>query len=189
MIKAIIFDCFGVLASSPWGEFLHSLPREQVEPARALNYQVDAGQLTQDEYRQALTDLTGKEPPSIEKLFGHDRQKNEPLLAYISTLKGKYFIGLLSNISSHWITEELLNPDEVALFDDIVLSIDVGLVKPSAEIFQLAAERLGVAPTECVLIDDGPINCDGAVAAGMKAVHYRGLVDCKKELERLLSQA
>jgi epoxide hydrolase-like predicted phosphatase len=72
------------------------------------------------------------------------------------------------------------------LFDGVVISGDVGLHKPQPEIFLLGAERTGVAPEECVFVDDLRENCEGAEAVGMTAVLHRGADTTLPELERLL---
>ena len=51
-----------------------------------------------------------------------------------------------------------------------MLSYREGIAKPNPEIFTLAAERLGVAPSECVMIDDIAANCEGAEVAGMQSI-------------------
>jgi epoxide hydrolase-like predicted phosphatase len=72
------------------------------------------------------------------------------------------------------------------LFDGVVISGDVGMHKPQPEIFLLGAERAGVAPEECVFVDDLRENCVGAEAVGMTAVLHRGADTTLPELERLL---
>lgn len=76
---------------------------------------------------------------------------------------------LLSNIA--------LDPrprlDEIGLlekFDEVVLSYEVGVVKPDPEIFRLAADKLGLAPEECLMIGDTPGIDDGGVHIGMTCV-------------------
>jgi len=57
--------------------------------------------------------------------------------------------------------------------DLVVISEDVGLRKPDARIFQLAAERLGVAPASCIFVGDNPeADVRGAEAAGIRGVFY-----------------
>lgn len=186
-VKAIIFDCFGVLTSSPWLELLGSLPPQQLEPARALNYQVDAGQITQDAYIQGVADLIGSTKREVEHRLIRRGDKNIQLLDYIVMLKAKYKIGLLSNVSTNWIRDSFLSPDELALFDDTVMSYEVKLVKPQIEIFELAANRLKCNIGECVLVDDNPVNCHAAKATGMRAVRYENFVQFKRQLSELLS--
>ena len=47
------------------------------------------------------------------------------------------------------------------------------MAKPEPAIFHLASERLGVAPGECVFVDDLDENVDAARGVGMRAVLYR----------------
>lgn len=54
------------------------------------------------------------------------------------------------------------------LFDDVVVSADVGLAKPDPAIFRLAADRLGVTSEACLMIDDQPQHIEGARAAGLR---------------------
>jgi putative hydrolase of the HAD superfamily len=71
------------------------------------------------------------------------------------------------------------------LFDDIVCSAEVGMAKPEAEIFQLAASRLAVTPEECVFVDDWDQNVEAAKKIGMTGVLYR--VDKGDDLAALLA--
>jgi FMN phosphatase YigB (HAD superfamily) len=58
--------------------------------------------------------------------------------------------------------------------------------KPEPEIFLLGAERLGVAPEECVFVDDLRENCAGAEAVGMTAILHRGAEGTLPQLQELL---
>ena len=72
------------------------------------------------------------------------------------------------------------------LFDGVVISGEVGLYKPQPEIFELGAERIGLAPQDCVFVDDLAENCEGAEAVGMTAVLHRGADGTLEQLEELL---
>ena len=71
------------------------------------------------------------------------------------------------------------------LFDAAVISGEVGLRKPDADIYLLVAERLGVEPAACVFVDDLAANVRGAVAVGMVGVHHVDPVATIAELEVL----
>jgi len=58
-----------------------------------------------------------------------------------------------------------------ALVDEFVLSSEVGFLKPDARIFQVAVDRLGVAPESAVFVDDKVGFCRAARAFGVGAVH------------------
>lgn len=189
MIKAIIFDCFGVLTGDKWKEFVGSLPKDQKEPARVLSRALDSGILGHDQFYKQIFELTGRQPEEVEGIINAEMHKNTPLLSYIANLKRNYKIGLLSNISSNWIRDSFLNAEETALFDDMVFSYQVGTVKPDPRIFEVAAQNLGVDFSECVFVDDGIGNCEGAKRVGMHTVLYQDYTQLKSELEQLLHQA
>lgn len=66
------------------------------------------------------------------------------------------------------------HPELGVVFGTTVVSGEVGMVKPSVEIYRLLCERAKVRPEHCTFIDDGLHNCLGAKAAGMDAIHFTG---------------
>lgn len=81
------------------------------------------------------------------------------------------------------------------LVDAVVLSCEVGYAKPSAEIYQLALERLGVTTDLAMFIDDQRDYCAGASALGIKAIRIdrrstrtneAGTVNSLREIETML---
>lgn len=187
MIKAIIFDCFGVLTADSWRVFVDSLPSATTaQKARELNHQYDAGLLTTKEFLDQVHEITGKEPQLVETLLDHEVVKNDILFDYIRELKKTYKIGLLSNIATDWIRDSFLSPQEQELFDDMIFSHTVGITKPNPRIFQLACKGLGVELGEAIMVDDIESYVLAAQAAGMKGVVYRDFMQFKSELEPLL---
>lgn len=188
-IKAIIFDCFGVITTDSWRAFCDSLPPEaDVERARELNRQLDSGLLDHDSFVQQIYELTGRRPVDVEKLLDNEISKNTALLEYIGELKQRgYEIGMLSNIASNWIRESLLTPAEQALFDEMIFSYEVGMTKPDPRIFLLICERLRVGTHEAVMIDDIEQYCEAAKVEGLAAIHYSDLKQLKHDLEQILS--
>ena len=185
-MKAIIFDCFGVLTTDYWRVFVATLPLAQQTAASDLNKAYDAGYISTTDFMDQVEALTGNRPDLVE----HTRApatKNDELLRYISQLKPQYKIGLLSNIASNWVTDKFLTANEQALFDEMIFSHNVHLVKPDHAIFELMAERLGVAPTDCVMIDVLEVNCTAAKETGMQDIVYQNFAQCRPALEQLLS--
>lgn len=72
------------------------------------------------------------------------------------------------------------------LFDAVVISGEVGMRKPEPRIYHLAAERLGLAPENCVFVDDLAPNIRGAAEVGMVGVHHVTPQQTLEELEALL---
>ena len=58
----------------------------------------------------------------------------------------------------------------LSLFETIVTPKDVARGKPAPDMFLLAAERMGVAPADCLVFEDGLSGMEAARAAGMQAV-------------------
>ncbi|MDA9208166.1 HAD family phosphatase [Octadecabacter sp.] len=75
------------------------------------------------------------------------------------------------------------HPDLLEVFGTTVVSGEVGVIKPSTEIYALLCHRADIAPERCVFIDDGLHNCIGARAAGMDAIHFTGPDALRKDLE------
>jgi epoxide hydrolase-like predicted phosphatase len=72
------------------------------------------------------------------------------------------------------------------MFDAVVISGEVRMRKPDAEIFRLTAERLAVEPDYCVFVDDLMPNIRGAEDVGMVGVHHVSPAQTVEQLEGLL---
>ncbi|GHH24870.1 HAD family hydrolase [Streptomyces rubradiris] len=117
------------------------------------------------------------------------RETNHAWLDHLRTLHDQgVFVGLLSNMPPAWDRHwrRMVPPD--GLFDGLALSFRVGVRKPQRGIFEAAAEMAGVAPGECVLVDDIEANCVGAEAAGWQAVHFTDTDTAAAALARRLAR-
>lgn len=189
-IKAVIFDCFGVLAHDGWlpfreKHFAHD--PDKYEQAKASNKKVDAGLHSYEDFIQEVADLAGI-PAAEARREIEDNPPNEPLFNYIrDELRPQYKLGLLSNAGANWL-DELFAPWQVALFDEAVLSYQIGTIKPDPVAYETIAHRLGVMPDECVFIDDQPRYCEGAEAVGMRAIKYDTVDQTITDLQALLGR-
>lgn len=191
MIRAVIFDCFGVLYLDPSRHFYETrIARydELHDKLLELNAQADYGLISGVEHHQAVSDLSGISVGEIEKALNGSHKCNRQLVAYSQQLRLQYKIGLLSNSSLQGMETFFDYKERRHLFDASLLSAEIGLTKPHPEVFREIANRLGVVPSECVMIDDVDDNCAGADAAGMQAIHYRTNAQTRRELEQLLTK-
>jgi epoxide hydrolase-like predicted phosphatase len=118
----------------------------------------------------------------IERMFAAVGPDEDVIAAVRSARDAGVRTGLISN---SWGTS-IYDPDALeGMFDEIVISGDVGLHKPQPEIYELAADRLGVAPEECVFVDDLRENVRGAEEVGMTAVLHRETAATVARLEEL----
>jgi len=192
MIKAIIFDCFGVLLGNAYKMHLMDVEREDPERAkeiRAINHASDMGILSREESADAISSLFGMDAEEFLEEQNQVEVPNAQLLEYIASLKPHFKIGLLSNINSRERLSIRFEPGQLdAHFDTIVASGDEGYVKPQPEIYEIVATRLGVLPSECVMIDDIAEFCEGARQVGMQAIQFQTTQQCVTDLNALIDR-
>lgn len=187
MIKAIIFDCFGVLTTDGWEPFCmkYFANSDKLKIANKLVDDLNMGLVDYEYFLESASRLAGV---SVDKATTYidDNKTNKHLFGLMKRLKPKYKIGMLSNSGADWL-DELFTTEEVELFDEIILSCKVGLVKPDPRIFKLCVKRLNVMPSEAVFIDDSVKYCNAAYDVGLKVINYIGFEDMKNRLEKILN--
>ena len=70
------------------------------------------------------------------------------------------------------------------LIETIVISSEVGIAKPDPRVYKIVLERLGVDPSETLMIDDNPINVDGATFVGMQGLLFRSYAQLRADCQR-----
>lgn len=192
MIKAIIFDCFDVLigdATKVSVAKLMEVNPSRAEEFRAVTHAVDKGVISVEEAVTSQADLLGMTVEAFNDFRNKGEIRNEELITYIETLKGKFKLGMVSNINSRERLDIRFLPGQLdQLFDVVIPSGGVGYIKPQPEIFEIALEKLGVAPEECVMIDDIEAFCEGARAVGMHAIQYVNNQQCITDLTDLIDR-
>jgi epoxide hydrolase-like predicted phosphatase len=196
-VNGLLIDFGGVLTTNVFASFkafcrAEGLPDDSVKnmfrergEGLALLRQLETGELTAEEFSQRFAPLLGVSPDNlVERLFG-GVGPDEPMVDAVRLARAAGIrTGLISNSWGNGLAYDAALLEE--LFDAVVISGEVGLHKPQPEIFLLGAERIGVAPEECVFVDDLRENCEGAEAVGMKAILHRGSAGTLPQLGELL---
>jgi len=198
MIKAIIFDFGGVLVRTEdhgprhaWDKRL-GLPTGSVE--RAVHYsdiwvQAQLGRILPQAYWAGVAELlymrNNNRANDIDELrrdyFSGDRL-NYRLVEFIGELReAGYQIALLSNDSIE-LQDRLRDLGIEPLFDHILISAQIGMMKPDPTVYRAALQALGVAPQEAVFIDDSLTNIRGAQYIGLNTIVFRYDTDLRAEL-------
>lgn len=185
-IKAVIFDCFGVFYHDFSRELIGALPADRQDELAQARDAANYGLISREEFISQLSVALGKPAEDLRLRIARGIVRNKDLLDYSQTLRPRYKVGLLSNISKETLGSYFTPAERERYFDDVVASSEVGMIKPHPEIFELACQRLGVDTSESIMIDDSAYNCDGARSVGMRAVVYTTFVQCKRDLERSL---
>jgi len=180
--RALLIDFGGVLTSDIWQSFaafceqrgLDSEAAKQLfrgnPEAMAELRKLETGEADLGDFERRFGELLGTEPDGlIDGLFA-GLAPEEGMVAAVGEIRAAGIPTCL--VSNSWVMDHYT--DEIrSLFDEIVISGEVGLHKPQPEIFNLAAERVGVEPSGCVFVDDLRENCAGAEALGMTAILHR----------------
>jgi putative hydrolase of the HAD superfamily len=83
-------------------------------------------------------------------------------------------LALVSNCAGEIIDRVRAKSRWARTYDAVVVSSEVGSLKPEPDIFRIALSRLGVEPGESLFVDDRAVNVAGAEAVGMQALHFTG---------------
>ncbi len=190
MIKAVIFDCFGVLVSNSWHQFLDDFAHsdEARYEATQLLDAMDRGEITEREFVDSIGKTMSISEQTIRSSLFDAVVANHRLFDFIDELSKTYPLAILSNISSKARLREVLSDEQIRIFDTLILSGEVGMIKPDERIYHLAAQNLGVTPEECLFVDDRGRYCQAARDVGMQAIQYKNFEQFKNNCLSLLSQ-
>ncbi len=143
-------------------------------------FRLERGEISEDEFLERLADglesILGHRPRlhRFRHMFFDALDPNEEMIALMRELKASGLkMALLTNNVREWepLWRSMLPVDEI--FEEIVDSAFVGARKPEARIYELTLERIGMPAEACLFVDDIEVNCRGAEALGMRAVHFR----------------
>jgi epoxide hydrolase-like predicted phosphatase len=126
-------------------------------------------------------------PVPAEGLLRRMFAASAPVPAMYDTIRALRGVGLRTALlSNSWGCDEYPRADFPGLFDTVVISGEVGMRKPEEGIFLHAAQALGLAPAECVFIDDIGENVAAAAACGMAGVLHTEAAATAAALQDLL---
>lgn len=193
MFKNYIFD-FGqvIVKFDPYYMTSHYIESEEdiklvsdVVFDRLYWDKLDEGTITDEEVK---TEILKRLPEHLHKnaILAYDNwYMNIPLIEGIENIismlksKGKK-IYILSNISIGFADNYYKNNDVkrvLSLFDGLVFSGKIGLIKPSADIFNYLLNKFDLKAQETVFIDDSVKNIDGAKKVGIRGYLFDGDVE------------
>ena len=209
MITAVISDFGGVLTTPLMLSFAAFQDRSGI-PAEALGramqaiaeregahplYELEKGKVTErlflDQIGAALEPELGHVPEMHDfgEIYFEALDPNEPMIELMrEARRSGRRMALLTNNVREWEPRwrGMLPVDEI--FEIVVDSAFVGMRKPEPPIYELTLERLGdgVAPDDCLFVDDVLVNVEAARDLGMRAVHFRDNEQAISEMRELL---
>jgi putative hydrolase of the HAD superfamily len=197
--RGLLVDYGGVLTTNLFESFGAFCRQEGLEAdvvvrqfagnreARELLIELECGRMPEGEFEGRLAALLGVSSEGlIDRMFAASGPEVSMREAVLRARRAGVRTGLISNswVNRHYAPELL---DE--LFDGVVISAHEGTRKPDPRMYELGAERIGVAPEQCVYVDDLPFNLKPAAELGMATVHHVEPRQTIAELDRLLGKS
>jgi epoxide hydrolase-like predicted phosphatase len=197
--RAVIFDFGGVLVrmvdDHPRLELARQLGIELEQLDSLIFFSESArkaslGEISVETHWEAVRKSLAISPEAMSgflDLYWSADDVNWELLEVIRKLRPKYKVGMLSNawdnlrntLHSRW------NID--GLFDELVISAEVKMMKPDPRIFHMAVDRLGVQPIETIFIDDIEENVLAARKEGLSIILHQDTQKTISDLHKYLT--
>ncbi len=197
-LRAVFFDLGGVIVRTEY-----QAPRERLAERLNMTYEdiskvvfeaetarkASIGEVSVEEHWLAVTRklrIPASEVESIRMEFFAGDVIDRDLLDFIRSLRTRYKTGIISNAWGDLRDYIVKNQFDDA-FDTIVISAEVGMMKPQPEVYQLALKQAQVEADEAAFIDDMPKNIEAANALGMHGIVFHDPAQARENLRALLN--
>lgn len=195
-IRLIISDFGGVICSFDYRIFCQRLARrigwtsDQIHATvfgDSLQEDFEAGKLNGPGYHRAVMARLGAEIPYEEffPMYGDIFTEIPATCELLRRLHGRYPLYLLSDTNEIHFGYVRETVEALRLFDQFVVSYEVGVMKPDPRIYREALRRSGLPASACVFVDDREANVLGAARAGIHALQFESAERLAVDLARL----
>ncbi len=170
-------DCMAKMILDPNGsEIFWDVMRGKTSEAEMWQMMADEWDMPFEKAKEVMQQISAPNRPNL------------PLIKFIESLKGQYKIGVLSNAGDATL-ERLLEWYPYDTFvDTFVMSAEVKMAKPDAEIYELALQKLGSKPEECLFVDDLIENIEAAERLGITGIWHRDNDETIARIKDLLGE-
>ncbi|HEY2631906.1 MAG TPA: HAD family phosphatase [Solirubrobacteraceae bacterium] len=192
----LLIDWGGVLTSNLFVSFHEYCVRMEIDPHelgirfrndpdfRELLIALEKGTMSESEFEQRFAAILRVDSDGlIDGLFAGV----QPDTAMVEAVRAAREAGIRTAlVSNSWGVHRYPHDLFSEIFDGVVISGEEGTRKPAKRMYELGAQRAGVAPELCVFVDDLPFNLTPAEELGMATVHHTSAEDTIPQLEALL---
>jgi len=192
-MKNIIFDLGNVLINFDFTEFWEQIGAEPakrfLDEAEEAILLFEAGKISKKHFFSEIKKTYDFEMslPKFEKIWSEVFSENSPMIELAKKLHSDFDLYIFSN------TDEIHFPyiwrkfPSLRFFgENLMLSYDLGAVKPQSEAYERALKKFALDPKDCIFIDDRPINIVAATEFGMKGIIHRSVEQTTSELAEFL---
>lgn len=175
MYRAIIFDFWGVLyidATYAWFRKYVSNYERIIDGLHDLSREHDFGRLSPTAYVEAISKLTQIPFEQVSRGIEEEVKPIQNMVDLVKKLHKNNRLALISNGNNIWLGKALEKSGITNVFNPLVVSASVGMVKPNKDIFQFTLEKLALSPNEVIFIDDRESNVKAAESYGIKSLLF-----------------
>ena len=179
--RGVIFDMDGVLVDSyaahlqSWKRLADELGEKITEDQFAATFGRTSREIIRELFAVTEGETVARYDARKEALYRDIIRGRVPVMAgAIALVRALHAAGFRLAVGSSGPPENIALVCEDCGLDETlagkVSGADVTHGKPHPEVFLLAAERIGVAPSDCVVIEDAVAGVEAAVRAGMRCI-------------------
>lgn len=166
---ARMFEQMGALCGKTGDEILALCDQS------GLTDRFERGQVSEEEFHRCFQELIGHEvcPQELYRAGSDIFWLNEPMVPILEKLRSEgYRMVLLSNTTAAHLRFIRENFPVLDFMDELVLSYEVGAMKPEDAIYEAALKRIHCPPGNCLYVDDISENIEGGRRFGLRAEVY-----------------
>lgn len=192
MRKVILFDLGGVCLDGSFVDFVNKAHEvlginEDFYSDREVVFDtgLNKGEITTEEYfkKYFKDQINDKQMKKLINLWTNTWKLSDEMKELITKLKKNYRLAILSN-SDFLNSQNYTKKGWYKYFDVLILSHELGIMKPQKEIYEIAVEKLNVKPEECLFIDDQEDCLRPARKMGMATILFKSTPQLKEELQK-----
>src|SRR6185369_3595251 len=150
--------------------------------------EMDRGTLDDEAAIRRFAARTGRAPEEMAAFLQHVRESLTPIPAMVALVRELVARGVpvygLSNMATKTFAWLRSQHELWGMFDGIVISAHIRMMKPDAEIFEHILREYGLVATETVFIDDHRPNVDAARRLGFHTILFQSPQQCAAELRQ-----
>ncbi|WP_323172623.1 HAD family phosphatase [Natrialba sp. PRR66] len=194
-VDAVLFDMDGVLVNSE--DYWVTFQEEEILPAAVPNEDVDVAEVSGMNYREIYDYLDSTYGTAItreafvdrfaraaEELYTERVELLDGLHDLLAELDARGIETAIVSSSPHewigWVTDRFELGDS---FDHVISADDIDAAsKPAPDVFEYAADEVGVPPAACAVVEDSANGIEAAERAGTAVVAYR--IDAHGDIDR-----
>lgn len=197
LIKNVIFDVGNVLVRWAPLEVIHSVfpqfdPLYFYQKMRSVWIDLNLGKLSEDEAIGHYQDFFDLPRERLVRFMLELKLHQQPLDGSIALLEKLQQCKIDLFAITDNVKEIMEYHKSVSAFPryfrDIVVSADIGVLKPDPGIYTHLLNKHALNASESIFIDDSAVNVEGAINVGMQAFQFTDYVSCEKQLAGLLAR-